>query len=93
MALRIISFHFPLAAVCICLISSFQAMGIGIYSTIVSLCRQMLALLPAAYLLSLAGDINLVWWSFPVAELVSVIATLLFFLRLYRRRIRPLFNA
>ena len=90
-ALRIISFHFPMAAICICLISSFQAMGIGIYSTIVSLCRQMLALLPAAYLLSLAGNIDLVWWAFPIAELVSVIATLLFFLRLYRRRIKPLF--
>ena len=91
-ALRIISLHFPLAAICICLISSFQAMGIGIYSTIVSLCRQMLALLPAAFLLSLAGNIDLVWWAFPIAELVSVIATVLFFLRLYRRRIRPLFR-
>ena len=92
-ALRIISFHFPLAAVCICLISSFQALGTGIYSTVVSLCRQMLALLPAAYLLSLAGNIHLVWWAFPIAELVSVTITLLFFLRIYRQRIRPLFAA
>ena len=92
-ALRIISLSFPLAAVCICLISSFQALGNGIYSTIVSLCRQMFALLPSAYLLSLAGNIDLVWWAFPIAELVSVIATLLFFLRLYRRKIRPMYQA
>ena len=91
-ALRVISLHFPLAAISICLISSFQAMGIGIYSTFVSLCRQMLALLPAAFLLSLAGNIDLVWWAFPIAELVSVTATLLFFLRLYRRQLRPLFQ-
>jgi Na+-driven multidrug efflux pump len=90
-ALRIISLHFPLAAVCICLISSFQALGTGIYSTFVSLCRQMLALLPAAFLLSMAGNIDLVWWAFPIAELVSVTATLLFYLRIYRKKIRPLF--
>jgi len=91
-ALRIISLHFPLAAVCICLISSFQALGTGIYATIVSLCRQMLALLPAALLLSMAGNIDLVWWAFPIAEFVSVIATLFFYLRIYRRKIRPLFG-
>ena len=92
-ALRIISLHFPLAAICICLISSFQALGTGIYSTFVSLCRQMLALLPAAVLLSLAGNVDLVWWAFPIAELVSVTATLLFFLRIYRKKIRPLMQA
>lgn len=92
-ALRVISLHFPLAAICICLISSFQALGNGIYATIVSLCRQMFALLPAAYLLSLAGNIDLVWWAFPIAEFVSVVATVLFFSRLYRQKIRPLFQA
>ena len=89
-ALRIISFHFPIAAVCIALGASFQALGNGIYSTITSLCRQMLALLPAAYLLSLSGDVNAVWWAFPIAELVSLAATLFFFIRIYRQKVKPM---
>ena len=89
-ALRIISIHFPIAAVCIVLGASFQALGNGIYSTITSLCRQMIALLPAAYLLSLSGDVNNVWWSFPIAECVSLIATAFFFVRIYRKKVKPL---
>ena len=89
-ALRIISLHFPIAAVCIALGASFQALGNGIYSTITSLCRQMLALLPAAYLLSLSGDVNAVWWAFPIAELVSLAATLFFFIRIYRQKVKPM---
>ena len=89
-ALRVISFHFPLAAVGIALSSSFQAMGNGIYSTIVSLCRQLVALLPAAYLLSLTGDVHAVWWSFPIAEVVSMIVSLIFFARIYKQKIKPL---
>lgn len=54
------------------------------------MCRQLLALLPAAYLLSLSGNVNLVWWAFPIAELVSFLATLILFLRLYRQKIKPL---
>ena len=89
-ALRIISWHFPLAAIGIALGASFQALGNGIYSTITSLCRQMLALLPAAYLLSLSGNVDAVWWSFPIAEVVSVTFSLLFFVRIYRQKIRTL---
>jgi len=89
-ALRIISFHFPLAAVCIALSASFQALGTGIYSTITSLCRQMIVLLPAAYLLSLTGEVTNVWWAFPIAEFASLAATLFFFLRIYRRKVKPL---
>ena len=89
-ALQIICIHFPIAAVCIALGASFQALGNGIYSTITSLCRQMVALLPAAYLLSLTGDVNMVWWAFPIAEAVSLIATLFFFVRIYRQKIKPL---
>ena len=91
-ALRTISWCFPIAAVCIILGSTFQALGTGIYSTIVSLCRQMLVLLPAAYLLSLLGDVNLVWWSFPIAEGMGLAVTVFFYLRNYRQRIRPLFE-
>jgi Na+-driven multidrug efflux pump len=89
-ALRIISIHFPIAAICIALGASFQALGNGFYSTITSLCRQMVALLPAAYLLSLTGDVNNVWWSFPIAECVSLMATAFFFVRIYRKKVKPL---
>ncbi len=89
-ALRTIGLHFPLAAIGICLGASFPALGNGMYSTITSLCRQMIALLPAAYLLSLSGDVNLVWWAFPIAEVVSLIATIFFFSRLYRQKIKPM---
>ena len=91
LALRIISIHFPIAAVGIGLGASFQALGNGIYSTITSLCRQLLALLPAAYLLSLTGNVEAVWWSFPIAEVVSVIATLLLYSRIYRQKVKPMF--
>ena len=87
-ALRIIGLHFPMAAIGIALGASFPALGNGMYSTITSLCRQMVALLPAAYLLSLSGDVNLVWWAFPVAEVVSLAVTLVLFARIYR--IKPL---
>ena len=60
--------------------SSFQALGNGVYSMIVSILRQMVALLPAAYLLSLSGNLNMVWWAFPIAEVVSFI-TCCFFMR------------
>ena len=91
-ALRIVSLHFPIAAICIALGASFQALGNGIYSTITSLCRQLLALLPAAYLLSLTGNVHAVWWAFPIAEIVSATVTLILFSRIYRKRIKPLMN-
>ena len=90
-ALRILCLPFPVAAICIALSASFQALGNGIYSTIVSLCRQMLVLLPVAYLLSLTGDVNMVWWSYPVAEVASALVTALLFARLYRQKVKPLF--
>ena len=70
--------------------ASFQALGNGIYSTIVSPCRQLIALLPAAYLLSLSGEVTHVWWSFPIAELVSVAATLILYARIYKQKIKPM---
>lgn len=90
-ALRILSLPFPVAAVCVALSASFQALGNGSYSTIVSLCRQLVALLPVAYLLSLTGDVGNVWWSFPIAEVVSALVTALLFARLYRCKVHPLF--
>ena len=90
-ALRILCLPFPVAAICIALGASFQALGKGSYSTIVSLCRQLIVLLPAAYLLSLTGDVNNVWWSFPIAEVMSALVTGLLFAKLYRQKVKPLF--
>ena len=91
-ALRTISWSFPIAAVCISLSSCFQALGNGIYSTITSICRQMLVLLPVAYLLSLTGDVNKVWLAYPIAELASGTVTAILFARIYRQKIKPLFE-
>ena len=89
-ALKTISLCFPFAAISIALIASFQALGNGIYSTIISLIRQLVVLLPAAYLLSLSGEVNAVWWAFPIAEAASVLVTAFLFLRIYRLKIRPM---
>ena len=90
-ALRIVSICFPLAAIGIALGASFQALGNGIYSTITSLSRQLIVLLPVAYLLSLSGDVHLVWWAFPIAEIVSLAVTLFLFTRIFRKKIKPMF--
>ena len=90
--LRTISYSFPLAAISIAIGACFQALGNGIYMTIVSLARQMVVLLPVAYLMSLTGNVNLVWTAYPIAEIVSCSVTAFFFLRIYRRKIKPLFE-
>ena len=92
-ALRIISIHFPVAAVCIVIGACFQALGNGIYSTITSLCRQLVVLLPAAYLLSLTGNVNNVWWSFPIAEVMSALVTAILFIRLFRAKVSPMLHS
>lgn len=92
-ALRIVSLHFPMAAVGIALGASFQAMGTGIYSTITSLMRQIVVLLPSAFLLSLTGDVHNVWWAFPISEVISLLTTLFFYSRIYRNLIKPLYQS
>ena len=89
--LKTIGVCFPLAAVSIVLGACFQALGNGIYSTLTSMGRQLVVLLPAAYLLSLSGNVNLVWLAYPIAEIASLCLTLLFFRRIYRQKIKPLF--
>ncbi|MDE6761552.1 MAG: MATE family efflux transporter [Lachnospiraceae bacterium] len=89
-ALRIISVSFLFASVCIILISSFQALGNGYYSLIISVCRQLIVLLPVAYLFSRTGNIDMVWLAFPIAEIVSVSLCIFYFIRIYRKRIKPL---
>ena len=90
-ALRLISICVPAAAVGIALGASFPALGDGIYSTITSLCRQLIVLLPAAYLLSLTGEVTNVWWAFPIAEVFSLAVTLFLYIRIYNRKVKPLF--
>lgn len=77
-ALRIISIHFPVAAFCIVMGSVFQSLGKAVYSMINSIMRQLVVLLPAAYLLSLTGQVNNVWWAFLIAEVMSFLVTLFF---------------
>lgn len=81
-ALRIISVHFLLAGFCIISGSLFQALGNGVYSMLISIARQLVVLLPAAYLLSLTGNVNNVWWAFPIAELMSMALTIFFLIRI-----------
>lgn len=91
-ALRTICLSFPMAAVGIALSASFQALGVGIYSTISSLCRQLLVLLPVAWLLSLTGQINNVWLAFPIAEVFSLLVILILYRRIYKNKIKPLYD-
>ena len=91
-ALRTICLSFPMAAVGIALSASFQALGVGIYSTISSLCRQLLVLLPVAWLLSLTGQINNVWLAFPIAEVFSLLVILILYHRIYKNKIKPLYD-
>ena len=79
-ALRIVGFHFPLAGFCIIAGSVCQAIGNPVHSLVISVGRQIVVLLPVAYLMSLTGNLNLVWFAFPVAEGMSL-ALSAFFLR------------
>ena len=77
-ALRIVGVHFPLAGFCIIAGSVCQAIGNPVYSLITSVCRQLIVLLPAAWLLSLSGRLELVWFAFPIAEVVALILSIIF---------------
>ena len=83
-ALRIIGLHFPLAGFSIIAASACQALGKPIYALESSVCRQIVVLLPVAYLLSLSGQLSLVWLSFPIAELAAVLLNAWFLKRAYR---------
>ncbi len=83
-ALRIISLSFPLAGVCIAMGSIFQAFSKSFYSLIVSIGRQLVVLIPAAWLLAQTGVLANVWWAFPIAELASLALSSYFFKKLYK---------
>lgn len=87
-ALRIIAWHFLLAWFCIISGTVFQALGNGVFSLIVSVARQLFVLLPVAYVLAKIGGLDLIWWSFPLAELMSLTVTGIFLVIIYRRTIK-----
>ena len=91
-AMRIICLHFLLAGASIVLSSVFQALGNGIFSLIVSVCRQLFVLLPAAWLLAQTGNVNNVWWAFFIAEIVSILMSLAFYARINKTTIAPLYH-
>ncbi len=88
-AMRTICLHFMIAAVGITLSNVFQAVGRGMYSMVISLCRQLVVLLPAAWLLSKVS-LDAVWWAFLIAECVSMTLCLIFYRRCDRTMIAPL---
>ena len=93
-ALRIIASCFLFAALGIVSSTLFQAVGRGVYSLIVSLMRQLVVLVPAAWVLArITGEVNAVWWAFPIAEVFSLIASIFLVLRLDRKEIRVLETA
>lgn len=89
-ALRTIGIHFPVAAVCIVLITTLQALGKAVYSMFASMGRQLVVLIPSAYILAQVGGLRAVWWSFPIAEAMSALLCTIFFLRVKRQIIDPL---
>lgn len=89
-ALRIIGFHYLIAWFCIVCGTVFQALGKAVFSMLVSIMRQLIVLIPAAYILSRLGGLNAVWWAFPIAELISLTFSLIFFIRINKTIISKL---
>lgn len=89
-ALRIISIHFLLCGACIVIGSVFQALGNGVYSAVVSFMRQVVVLLPVAYIFSNVFGLNAVWWCFPIAEAVSLATSLFLLARIGKKVISTL---
>ena len=86
--LRIIAIHFLMAGISIVLSTTFQALNHSSCSLVVSVARQLVVLLPIAYVMSLSGNIDTVWFSYPIAELVSLLASIFFFTRIYHNQIK-----
>ncbi len=89
-ALRIIGVHFLIAWYCIITGSIFQALGNGVYSMIVSVARQLVVLIPVAFILSKLGGLQDVWWSFPIAELMSLLMSTIFLIIINKNIIKKI---
>ncbi len=84
------SLSFAFAGICIVISSSLQALGHGFLSMMISITRQLIILLPSAYILAKFGGIHAVWWSFNIAEIASLTLSLLFFKHMYNKIIKHL---
>ena len=84
------SISFLFAGFCIVISSVCQALGNGVYSMLISFVRQIVVLLPVAYLLSRSGNVALVWWAFPIAEIAAVTCSLLFLRQIHKKIFRPM---
>ncbi|MBU9736067.1 MATE family efflux transporter [Diplocloster agilis] len=89
-ALRIISLSFVFAGVSITVVSVFQALGNGIYSLIISIVRQLVIILPVAYLFAKMIGLDAVWFAFPISEIASILMALLMFRHMYRQKLADL---
>ena len=89
-ALRIIGIHYLIAWFCIIAGTVFQALGKAVFSMIVSIMRQLFVLVPAAYILASIGGLHAVWWSFPIAEVISLIISVLFLISINRTVIQKI---
>ena len=90
-AMRIICSGFIFAAIGITLSTVFQAVGKGVYSMIMSICRQLVVLLPAAWIIArITGDVYAVWWCFPIAEIAALGICLYYYRRCNQKMIAPL---
>lgn len=87
--LRTISLSFIMAAMGIMFSTLFQAVGKGLYSMIMSFSRQLVVLLPVAWVLSGIG-LTTMWYAFPIAEVASLILAIMFFLLLRKKELRYL---
>ena len=90
LALRIIAIHFPMAGFNVISSSAFQALGRGTLALLVSVIRQLVVLVPAAWLLSHTGNVNAVWFAFPIAELVAVTLCAVFMRKCHRDILLPM---
>lgn len=86
-ALRTISISFIFAGFSIICSAVFQAFGYSLFSMLVSIGRQLVTLLPVAYLLALTGNVNNVWWAFPIAEFVCLVLSVIFYIYIYKHKI------
>lgn len=89
-ALRIIGVHYLFAWFSIISSTVFQALGKAIFSMMISIMRQLVVLIPAAYILSRIGGLDVVWWSFPIAEIISLTVTIIFMFRVYHTIIKKI---
>ena len=89
-ALRVIGLHFLIAWFCIIAGTVFQALGKATYSLVVSVMRQLVVLVPAAYILAKVGGLDAVWWAFPIAEIMSCIVSVTCLCMVYKKIIKPL---